>query len=76
MISIRIYNSGSLTINNIRPEHIEEHIEYNKTFRFGCALVVDGEIKNEGYLEKDRILSIVDSIDLSKYKHYSELPYR
>lgn len=75
MISIRIYNSGSVTINNVRPEHIEEHIKYNKTFRFGCALVVDGVIHNEGYLGVDRINSIVEEIDISKYSSFTELPY-
>lgn len=76
MISIRIYNCGDYVVNNVRPEHIEEHIDYNKTFRFGCALVVDGEIKNEGYLEENRIREIVSTIDLSRYKSFSDTPYK
>lgn len=75
MISIRIYNCGDYIVNNVRPEHLEQHIEYNKTFRFGCALVVEGEIKNTGYLDEDRINKIVSNIDLSKYSQYSEIPY-
>lgn len=75
MISVRIYNNGSYVVNNVRPDHIEDHINHNKLFRFGCALVVDGEIHNEGYLDVDRIMEIYRSIDVSKYKNYTEIPY-
>lgn len=77
MISIRIYNSGNYIVNNVHPVHIEGHIEYNCTMRFGCALVVDGVIKNEGYLDKERIMKIVEGIDTSRYQRsYTPLPYR
>lgn len=76
MISIRIYNSGNYIVNNVHPDHIEGHIEYNCTMRFGCALVVDGVIKNEGYLDKERIMKIVEGIDTSRYQRsYTPLPY-
>ena len=75
MISIRIYNCGDYVVNNVRPEHIEDHIEYNKTFRFGCALVVDGDVKNEGYLDLERIKDIVSKIDFSRYPKYTKTPY-
>lgn len=74
-ISIRIYNNGSYVINNVRPEDLEPHIEYNKTMRFGCALVVNGKIENEGYLNKDRIKQIVATIDTSRYQNYTPYPY-
>lgn len=76
MISIRIYNNGTFVVNNVKPEHIVDHVEYNKLFRFGCALVVNGVIENKGYLDEDRIKEIVDSIDVSKYNSYSVLPYK
>ena len=75
-ISIRIYNNGDYTINNVRPEDLEAHIEYNKTMRFGCALVVDGKIENEGYLDVDRINEIVSKIDTSRYTEYTTYPYK
>lgn len=76
MISIRIYNNGDYVVNNVRPEHLNDHIEYNTKFRFGCALVVSSEIKNSGYLDDKRINEIVSKIDLSGYSKYSEIPYR
>lgn len=75
MISVRIYNNGDYVINNVRPEHLEGHIEYNTTYRFGCALVVGGEIKNEGYLDKERILDIYSKIDLSRHSNFTKPPY-
>lgn len=75
MISIRIYNNGNYVVNNVKPEHIKDHIDHNKLFRFGCALIVDGVIHNEGYLDVDRIKSIVEKIDISKYSSFTELPY-
>lgn len=75
MISVRIYNNGSYVVNNVRPEHLEDHIKHNTTFRFGCALVVGGEIKNKGYLDEDRIMTIYESIDINRFKSYTELPY-
>lgn len=74
-ISIRIYNSGSYVVNNVRPEDLKEHIEYNKIMRFGCALVVDGKIENEGYLDEKRIQDIVSIIDTSRYSSYTSYPY-
>lgn len=74
-ISIRIYNNGSYVVNNVRPEDVEGHIEYNKTMRFGCALVVDGKIENEGYLDEERIKNIVSTIDTSRYASYTSYPY-
>lgn len=75
-ISIRIYNNGSYVVNNVRSEDLEPHIEYNKTVRFGCALVVDGKIENEGYLNEERIKDIVSTIDTSRYTEYTSYPYR
>lgn len=75
-LSVRIYNNGDYVVNNVRPEHLKDHIEYNTTFRFGCALVIDGVIKNKGYLDEKRIRKIASKITCSKHNSYSELPYK
>jgi hypothetical protein len=36
--------------NGVLPEHLESHIEYNKTFRWGRALFVDGKCVYPGSL--------------------------
>lgn len=57
--SLRIYPSGNVTYNTVLDEHLEGHIEYNRKFRFGCSLIVDGnlvvkcEIRNLTELENE-----------------------
>lgn len=76
-VSIRIYSSGNYVVNVVDPEHLQQHIEYNTTMRFGCALVVDGAILHEGYLDKCKIVGIVDSIDTSKLNKFLYItPYK
>jgi len=42
-LTLGIYGNGQLVYNVVRPEDLESHIEYNKTFRFGRLLYVDGK---------------------------------
>lgn len=75
-ISVRIYNNGDTIINVVHPDHIADHIEYNCDFRWGCALVVDGEIKNKGYLDESRIMEIYNSAKLPDPTKFTPIPYR
>lgn len=50
-----VYNSGAFKDNAVRAEDLESHIEYNKTFRFGRALLVDGVIVYNGYLTDEKL---------------------
>lgn len=52
--SCRVYNDGSRTYNGVLAEHLDDHIHYNRTMRFGCALFIDGVLMNEGYLTPRR----------------------
>jgi hypothetical protein len=54
-VSIGVYNSDEYVVNIVRPEDLEDHIWYNKTFRFGRALFVDGKCIHKGYLDNDKI---------------------
>ena len=40
-----VYANGEYKDNAVRAEDLESHIEYNKTFRFGRALLVDGVVR-------------------------------
>lgn len=51
--TIGLYNSGNFKMNGVLPEHLDAHIEYNKTMRFGRALFVDGKCVYNGYLTDD-----------------------
>lgn len=49
-----VYNSDDFVTNGVADEHLESHIEYNKKWRFGRALFVDGKCVHQGYLSKER----------------------
>lgn len=54
-ISVGVYANGRYVVNIVKDEHLKDHIEYNKTFRFGRGLFVDGECLNQGYLSGDQV---------------------
>lgn len=54
-VTIGVYNNEDFKVNIVRPEHLERHIEYNKTMRFGRALFVDGKCEYAGYLSDQMI---------------------
>jgi len=60
-LTLGIYPNKQIVFNVVRPEDLENHIEYNETFRFGRLLYVDGKrvyrgcIKEEYLGEYDRI---------------------
>ena len=69
--TVGVYNNNQYKTNVVRHEDLESHIEYNKTWRFGRALFVDGECVNKGYLSDERIAEWTEKIskmkpDLSK----------
>jgi hypothetical protein len=51
--TIGLYADGSFKMNGVKPEHLEYHIEYNKTNRFGRALFVDGKCVYGGLMPED-----------------------
>jgi hypothetical protein len=54
----RVYNNGDrVTVIRI-GEAALEWLEYNKTWRFGNALFVNGICEYPGYLDKERIKAI------------------
>lgn len=62
--TIGIYPNGSFKLNGVKDEHLEHHIEYNKTLRPGRALVVDNKIVYHGYLTEEQINKIIKDNDL------------
>lgn len=40
-------------VNGVPPENLKDHIEYNKTWRFGRALFLDGKCIYKGYLKQE-----------------------
>lgn len=54
-LSIGVYASGKHVVNIVCPEHLENHIEYNTTLRFGRALFINGSCVHKGYLDDEDI---------------------
>lgn len=46
--TIGLYPNGDFKTNGVLPEHLEEHIEYNKKWRPGRSLYVDEELVYKG----------------------------
>jgi hypothetical protein len=53
--TIGLYANGEKKYNGVANEDLQYHIEYNKKWRFGRALIVDGECVYEGVVSKDII---------------------
>ncbi len=60
--SCRVYNNDDKTFNGVAKEHLAEHIAYNKVFRPGTALFINGCCVNYGYLKEDRCSVISENI--------------
>lgn len=80
-LTLGVYPNGDYKYNVVREEDLQSHIEYNKKFRPGRLLYVDGERVNNGcrkpeYLEKyDKIADEFyknNKVDVSK----PTIPYR
>lgn len=53
--TVGVYKNNQFKTNIVKEEHLESHIEYNKTFRFGRGLFVDGKCVNKGYLSDEQV---------------------
>ena len=51
--TVGVYPNGSYKENGVLDELLESHIEYNRTFRFGRALFVDGKCVYPGFLSEE-----------------------
>lgn len=66
--TIGIYSDGTYKLNGVKEEDLKDHIEYNKTYRFGRALLVDGEIVNLGYFQRENLEKLILNKNLNKIK--------
>lgn len=50
-----VYSNGEYKDNAVLHEHLPDHIQYNKDFRPGRALLVDGVVVHNGYLNDEQL---------------------
>lgn len=66
--TIGIYPNGSFKTNGVSEKNLEQHIEYNKTMRFGRALLVDGEIIHYGSFNKRDLNKLIEENNFKQFK--------
>ena len=54
-VTVGVYMNGVYKVNIVRDEDLEDHIQYNKKFRFGRGLFLDGKCINQGYLSVEQV---------------------
>lgn len=60
---IRVYNNNDRTKDDYSTqEEMNNWVEYNKLYRPGCALFVNGECKQVGYLSMSRCIEIAKEL--------------
>lgn len=57
-----VYANGDFKDNGVLPEHLQEHVQYNTTMRFGRALFIDGRCAWRGYLSEDECEAVEHSL--------------
>lgn len=57
--TIGVYLNGDYKTNGVHEEHLEDHINYNKTMRPGRALIVDGVIVYLGYYDQESLEALM-----------------
>jgi len=62
--TIGVYPNSEFKMNGVRPEHLEDHIEYNIKHRPGRALFVDSKCVNRGDLSWNEIESFILRIEI------------
>lgn len=68
-LTLGIYANGQYEYNVVKEEDLENHIKYNKTFRFGRLLYVDGERVHDGSIQTKENLEKYDNIAEEFYKN-------
>ena len=58
---VRTYNNGNRVVSWLNARQAEEWVSYNAVFRFGCALFVNGECRNLGYLGDERCNALAET---------------
>lgn len=76
-VTVGVYNNNEYKYNIVFDRDLENHIEYNKTFRFGRALFVDGKCVNRGYLSDEQIEEWTRRISEMKFDmSHPTIPYQ
>jgi hypothetical protein len=75
-----VYPNGSWKRNAVEPGDLQAHIQYNKDWRWGRALIVDGKVEYNGYFRDEEIQAFVKDklpkIDADWHPVRATIPYQ
>lgn len=54
--TVGVYPNGSYKVNGVKGENLIDHINYNKTYRPGRALFVEGVCHHKGSLTEREVM--------------------
>lgn len=60
--TVRLYSDGSYKVNGVKSIHLEGHIHYNKCYRPGCALFLNGDLIFRGSISNENIYNFQNNI--------------
>lgn len=76
-VTVGVYKNNEYKYNIVLERDLENHIEYNKIFRFGRALFVDGKCVHQGYLSDEQIEDWTRKISGMRFDlSHPTIPYR
>lgn len=69
-VSLRIYPNKDYVVNVVSDENLANHIEYNRIFRCGCILYIDGVRRTSGCLKEYDIYAsnLLKTLDINTMK--------
>jgi hypothetical protein len=53
--TIGLYPNGDFKVNGVLDKHLQDHIEYNKKYRPGRVLIVNGKIEYKGWVTTEML---------------------
>lgn len=76
-VTVGVYKNNNYKYNIVRDEDLENHIEYNKIFRFGRGLFLDGKYIHKGYLSDEQVKNWEDKISSMEFNMNTDTrPYK
>jgi hypothetical protein len=52
-LTVGVYPNGEYKTNGVSPENLAAHVEYNKGYRPGRGLMVDGKFVHNGCVDEE-----------------------
>lgn len=72
--AVRVYKNLDKVRYDLRPDEVDNWLDYNKKFRFGCALFLDSVCVYSGYLNDEECSEISVTLHSEMFPVREECP--